>query len=219
MIHIKDEVITVCKGHAKNRTQTVMIKIKLITTAVTMLLFVSATGASAQAFGIEKGTPIENLIVVREISEFQFSVTVPKPHSEFEAYTVFAAPEVGVCKVTGVGKDHDNDRYGSSVKSAFTDLKDALSGIYGANQSFDFIQNGALWDGPNEWVMSLRQNERYYSTFWTEEEKSDLPEGLGSIKLSVNALSSDSAYITLGYDFDNISECIRIKDSQDEGGL
>ena len=196
-----------------------MIKIKLTTTAVTILLFVSATGASAQAFGIEKGTPIESLEVVREVSEFNFSVTVPKPHSEFESYTVFATPEAGVCSVKGIGKDHDNDRYGSSVRSAFTDVSSALTGIYGASKNYDFIKNGALWDGGEEWVMSIRQNERFYSTFWTEDKQSDLPEGLNAISLSVSALSSDLAYIVLGYEFDNMDECIRIRDSQDEGGL
>lgn len=212
-------VITVVDAHTTDRNHAVMFKNKLITTAATILLFVSATGASAQAFGIEKGTPIESLEVVREISEFKFSVTVPKPHSEFESYTVFATPEAGVCKVTGIGKDHDNDRYGTTVKSAFADLCSALTGIYGASKNFDFIKNGALWDGPEEWVMALRQNERHLTTFWTEDEQSDLPEGLDGVSLSVSALSSDLAYILLGYEFDNMDECIRIRDNQDEGGL
>ena len=67
--------------------------------------------------------------------------------------------------------------------------------------------------------MSIRQNERYLATYWAEQEKSDLPEGLASIELAVKALSSDSAFITLGYDFDNIGDCLRIRDSKDEGGL
>lgn len=203
------------KFQTNNRAVTAMIKIKLITTAVTMLLFLSATDASAQAFGIEKGTPIESLQVVREVRPSEFMIAVPKPHSEFESYVVIAPPEVGVCHVRGIGKDHDNDRYGSSVKSAFTKLSSALSNTYGANDNYDFIRNGALWDGADEWVMSIRQSERTYATFWTET----LPAGLESVLLGVEALSSDTAYITLGYDFDNRDECDRIRDSQNESGL
>ena len=196
-----------------------MVNWKLIITTLTTLLAMSGTGASAQAFGIEKGSPIGSLNVVREINPFRYVVTVPKPHPEFESYNVRTSSETGICSVTGIGKDHDSDRYGTSVKSAFSSLSNALNNIYGANKSYDFIKSEALWDEPEDWVMSLKQNERFYSTFWDEEEKSDMPEGLFSIGLGVYATSSDSAYVKLTYDFDNRDVCQKISDSQDEGGL
>ena len=196
-----------------------MLNWQLIIIALTTLLAMSGTGASAQAFGIEKGSPIGSLNVVREVDEFYYIVTVPKPHPEFESYAVRTSSETGVCKVTGIGKDHDSDRYGTSVKSAFSSLSNSLNNIYGANKSFDFLNFGALWDEPNEWVMSLKQNERSYSTYWDEEEKSDMPEGLRSVSLHVKSTSSDSAYIVLKYEFDNFDVCLKISESQDESGL
>ena len=191
----------------------------LIIIALTTLLAMSGTGASAQAFGIEKGSPIDSLNVVREVDKFYYVVTVPKPHPEFESYTVKISSETGVCSVLGIGKDHDDDRYGTSVKRAYSSLSDSLNNIYGANLSFDFLKLGAIWDEPQEWVMSLKQNERTYSTFWDEEEKSDMPEGLQSVSLVVKTNSSDSAYIVLKYEFDILDVCLKISESQDDSGL
>tara|TARA_R110000744_G_scaffold87693_2_gene171152 strand:+ start:279 stop:893 length:615 start_codon:yes stop_codon:yes gene_type:complete len=203
----------------KQKEAILMLNWQLIIIALTTLLAMSGTGASAQAFGIEKGNPIGSLNVVREVDEFYYIVTVPKPHPEFESYSVRTSSETGVCQVTGIGKDHDSDRYGTSVKSAFSSLSNSLNNIYGANKSYDFIQNGALWDEPNEWVMSLKQNERFYRTYWNEEHKSDIPEGLKGIGLGVYATSSDSAYVKLTYEFDNFDVCLKISESQDESGL
>lgn len=196
-----------------------MIRIKFITTALTISLLTLATDASAQAFGIEKGTPIGSLDILKEVGQFIYSIEVPKPHSEFESYMAFATPEIGVCTVNGIGKDHDNDRYGATVRGAFSNLRGALEKLYGPYTSFDFIKDGALWDDPEEWVMAIHQNERFHAAFWTREDKSDLPEGLSGISLTVKTLSSDKSYITLGYEFDNMSECVRIDESANEGGL
>jgi hypothetical protein len=153
------------------------------------------------------------------IEQFYYVVTVPQPHSEFDSYMVKAAPEVGVCTVVGIGRDHENDRYGTSVRRSFSGLNSTLENNYGVNLNFDFIKNGALWDDPDEWVMSIRQNERDYVTFWNDDEGSDMPEGIQSISLTVNALSSYTAYVSLSYEFDNLEECMRIAESQDESGL
>lgn len=196
-----------------------MIRTKLIRTALATFLLAFATDASAQAFGVEKGTQLDNLEGVQELQPFYYAIEVPKPHSEFLGYSAFATPETGVCKVLGISKQYENDRYGADVRRAYSTLHGALEGIYGAHINFDFIKYGALWDDADEWVMSIRQNERFYSDFWNEESEANLSEGLLSISLKVKAASSDTSYILLTYEFDNFDECSRIMQSKNEDGL
>lgn len=183
------------------------------------MLSTSATGAFAQAFGIAMGTPIENLEIEKDHGSSTYTISVPKPHSEFETYLVLATPQTGVCKINAIGKDHNNDRFGTSVKNAFSELHSALESRYGTHKFYDFIAPGGIWDGPEEWVMSIRQSERYYDAFWDEEEKSSLPEEFQGITLGVRANSSDSAYISLSYTYSNFDECYRILNEANTDGL
>jgi hypothetical protein len=198
-----------------------MFKITRFTVALTILLCLSTTGASAQGFGIEMGMPVESLDILEEIEKepYTYAIAVPKPHSEFERYLVIAPPETGVCKVWGIGKNHDNDSYGTSVKAAFSILLTALESRYRDYKLYDFIRSEGIWDGPDEWVMSLRQSERTYIAFWTEDSKSNLSEGLEAISLGVMSLDRDTAYIVIQYEYDNIDECTQIIRDQDAGGL
>lgn len=177
------------------------------------------TMSAAQSFGLEMATPLENLPVLKDAGSGKYYVDPPNPHPEFEAYIALVVPETGLCKVAAVGKDHKNDRFGTSVRTAYSTLMDALESRYGKHASVDFIKNGALWDGSNEWVMSIRQNERYLSSYWDDEENSDMPEDVANIALEVRALSSDTAYVSLSYEFRNFAECTKLLQQDATSGL
>lgn len=179
----------------------------------------SITSANAQAFGVEKGQSLEGLTIKRDFGDGVYEVTVPSPHSEFEAYAVRATPETGVCTVRGVGKNHENDRYGISVQNAFSSLRSVLESRYNKHEFGDVLRSGAIWDGREYWVMALRQNERIFEAVWAAKYQSDLPDGLDEIILRVSAVSKDTAYIILQYRFNNDEECSRVLSKKDEGGL
>ena len=185
---------------------------------ITALSF-SATSAAAQAFGIDKATPLSELDVSKDLGTGSYVVAAPSPHSEFETYVVQATDQTGVCLVRGIGKDHDNDMFGVSVRDKFSSLRSALEDRYGDYERVEFLRSGALWDGQDEWVMSIRQNERAHQAIWAQEYGSDLPTALNQIILNIAATSSDSSWIGLQYTFDNHDECERVLAKQDEEGL
>jgi len=192
----------------------------LLKSALMIFTFVfSATAVSAQAFGIEMSKPLSELEVTDDLGDGFFIVVAPRPHSEFESYVVVATDETGVCMVRGVGKDHDNDRFGLSVRDSYSSLRSALKKRYGKYERVEFLRSGALWDDSDEWVMSIRQNERAHQAVWEEKSGSELSAGLKDIILEVSATSSDTSWIALQYRFDNMDECDRILAEQDESGL
>jgi len=171
------------------------------------LLLISSPIWAQSAFGISRGQSISTLKIVKKFDSSLYSVIPPAPNFEFESYTVLATPATGVCKISGIGKDHDDDAYGGASQSAFERLESALEEKYGNHKHYDFIRNGALWDEPREWVMAIKQNERFFASFWDAEESSNLPSGLNSISLELLATSSSSSYIKLTYEFSNFDQC------------
>jgi hypothetical protein len=173
----------------------------------------------ARGFGIQQGTSIEELDVVEDLGTGRYVVNVPSPHSEFESYVVWASDSHGVCLVRGLGKDHDNDRYGQSVRAAFDKLESALEERYGDFRKGNFLNAGALWDETDEWVMAIRQSERVYQSVWDAQYGSDLPDSIIEIILNVDALSSSSAWIGLQYRLANFDECQQKLETLDSQGL
>jgi hypothetical protein len=168
--------------------------------------------AIAQAFGIQQGLSVDELDVVEDLGTGRYVVNVPKPHSEFEVYVVTASDTEGVCLVRGVGKDHDNDRYGQSVRTAFDKLEGALEARYGDFERADFLNAGALWDEADEWVMAIHQSER-------AQYGSDLPDSIVEIILNVDAVSGSSAWIGLQYRLANFDDCQQELEALDSQGL
>lgn len=171
------------------------------------------------AFGLEAGQPISSLKIVKNVNKNTYVVTVPRPNSEFESYIAFATDKHGLCKIFAVGKSYENDRYGSETQSVFSKFKTILIQKYGKSQDFDFIKYGALWKDSNEWVMSLKQNERSLESFWSRTEGIAWQNGIKHINLSAKATSSDSSYITLGYEFTNFEACKSDQSQLENSGL
>lgn len=188
---------------------------KFIAAVIGLSFLLFAPAVSAQAFGIQQGTPISRLNIVEKISPNYYSVNVPQPNDEFESYMVIATPGAGVCKVTGIGKTLDADRYGSQARQKFGSLREALTNRYGEPEhQFDFIRSGALWTGAHEWAASIHQNERTYTSFWT-----NVGNGLDGIELDVSAISLSDTYIVVRYQFSNFGACKAEIDRQNNRGL
>lgn len=183
----------------------------LVAVAVTL----SPAAATAQAFGIEMGTPVSELDIVHDAGDFYFIVNPPQTVSGFESYIVYAAPEAGVCVVRGLGENYERDGYGISVRERFQELKELLDKKYGGGVLYDGLRPGALWDEVDEWVMAIRQNERYYQAEWEVNDA----KGVDDIIMSVEALSSDVSFIALQYRFSNFEDCQGEARAEDSGGL
>lgn len=178
-----------------------------------------ATAALAAPFGIAMGTPVNQLTVVSTESPNTYKIRVPIPNSEFESYTVIAPPGIGVCKIIAVGRDHTGDHDGMAIRATYSDLKTALASKYGPSKEFDFIKNGALWSGDTEFAMSLRQNERILSSFWTAGYGSALPGDLTGVMIEGHATSASSTYVNIVYEYANFTQCSASANARDNSAL
>lgn len=84
-----------------------------------------------------------------------------------------------------------------------------LGYAYGTSELLDFLFPGSIWDEGDDWMMGLRQDERFYFAFWDRESGSILPEDIKEICLGAKALSGSKGYLVLEYygiEYDKLSE-------------
>jgi hypothetical protein len=186
----------------------------------TVALLAFPAVATAGAFGVEMGTPIANLPNAKATTQPNvYSFAPAQKHSEFDSYLAVATPDQGVCKVVGIGIDHDGDKNGLVARSRFDELTLSLSTKYGKSRLFDFLHAGSIWGEPGEWAMGLRLNERTYARAWSAEIGSSLPDGLGSIMLEAGATGPSTTYLKISYEFTNMAKCLAPQKKKDDSSL
>lgn len=184
-----------------------MVRLPKCILALAALIAAASSEVLAQPFGISAGTPITSLQVEREINPYRYRVKAPSSHPEFESVIVVATPGQGVCQVSGIGKNHGDDRYGESVRKVFGEIRSQVSATYGNSDLFDHLRRGALWRDSRDWVMAVKQNERSYQASWGVESRATLKNRVKEILLSAVALDSDTSYLHLQFRFDNYAAC------------
>lgn len=181
----------------------------MLRTQLLFCLSLLASPAWAEGpFGIEMGSPMSAL----DSAETSFKVTlnsVPKPHPDFEMYSAWGTPEHGVCVVMALLKTFENDRRGTLVRTAFTGFAGALDAKYGNRSTYD-VYSGGIWKEADDWVMSIRQNERVFAAAWENPQKGD-PK-VEHVELQVIAVSSDTAVLKLFYKGTDSEKCIQAID-------
>jgi hypothetical protein len=117
----------------------------------------------------------------------------PNPNGNFERYIVLFSPS-GLGKVDGIVTVSAN-RSGEQVIEKYSEIKAALTQKYGKpEKDYNFVHAGALFSEPNEFMMSLLQGERTLACHWSLDDRT-------SIFLQAEGFNSQSAHITLSYEF------------------
>lgn len=167
---------------------------------VTYLLVVASSMVNAGGFGVEFGQSPEKYGCADMAGHpGHFDCTPPKPHSAFESYLVKASDEHGICWVKGIGKDISDNGYGTSTKNKYVELRELLIKAYGEpSAKLENLIPGSIWDDGNEFLMSLRQKERYHISQWEDLQISSKPQ-LNDIFLSIKATSGSTGYVNLEY--------------------
>ncbi len=177
-----------------------------LTLAVVLLLTVFFfSEAKAGPFGLEMGMSLKDIEGNPEkIGNGKYKLTnVPKPHSAFESYIVQVAPKSGLSWIKAIGKNISTSAYGTSLKSAFSEMEEKLENNYGDYKKMQFLMPGSIWDEPRDWMMALIKNERGHASVWNAEEGSTLPPDLDTVGLIASALSRDTGYLSIEYYFKN----------------
>jgi hypothetical protein len=183
-------------------------------TVIVAALLSLAQAASAEGpFGLEMGTPL-SLVKVKtklvpageRVGQYTTSI-VPKPHPAFELYGLVIGTKTGLCKVSANGKDIRTNRFGEGLVRATNDLAEALTSKYGTPNRLDFLNDGSIWDDPEDWMTGLQKDERVLWLLWSDDSGAHLPDGIDSVSLRAHALSTEVGYVRLTYEFTNFDEC------------
>lgn len=180
-----------------------------IGTTVFVTLLVNFSYADDGPFGVSMGTPVESLNCdASDTPTMYYCESLPKPHPDMDVYIVQSTPASGVCWVKALGKDISDNGFGLNVQSSVDKLKDQIASKYGAKfEAFDFLVYGSLWDQPDDWMMGLALEDRYYAYTWTSSSGYVSVSDVEGIYLGAHGSSGNSAYIVVEFAFSNSSVC------------
>lgn len=185
-----------------------------------MLVFLVFLTANCWAgpFGVVPGLSAEDQgMSLTEHRPFTYvAENIPSPHSLFETYIVIQTPKHGVCKMMAFTKGFENDGYGSTVRSKYSELRDALANKYGDFKEYDHLKSGSIWDKSQYYAMSLYKNDRDLVSFWTLKKPVD--HAL-NITVKASAHTSSKTYVSLAYEFEKTNECLDWIAAQDNQNL
>lgn len=139
--------------------------------------------------------------------------SAPKPHPNFEYYLIKYHESTGTCFLKGIGKTIETNVYGTSLKSSMEKLESQISSVYGAAvDNLDRLLPGSIWDEPEDYMMSLRKNERIRIIKW---ETDSAQYGFRTIYLGAGALSVETAYINIEYYYPSDDQCEKISEESE----
>ena len=169
----------------------------------------------AGPFGLEAGVSLEGLtrqLKLKKEREYIYSTAdVPRPHSDFERYTLVVTPSHGLCKISAWSKEIRSNSFGTAIQSKFDELESALSEKYGKVNRNDFLKSGSIWKEANYWMMALYKEERYLASYWSPAaDAQPFPDNIKAIELEAIALSTTIGVVALRYEFKDASECLAL---------
>lgn len=175
-------------------------------------------------FGLKMGLTFNQLKAVdpgiEKQDENNYKMTkVPKPHRDMESYFVTISPTSGLAKVGALSADIFSNGYGFDVRSKYESLRDALAEKYGEYREIDMLMPGSIWDDPDDFMMALLMEERYLFCVWAPDNGVTLPSYLSGVALSTNGLNSNTAYLSLDYEFSNFAVYIEELKKKDSDSL
>ncbi len=170
-------------------------------------LFLFSQLAVAAPFRVIMGMKLETLKVLEDKGGGVYRITVPKGHSLFDDYRIYAGKKEGVCRISAWSKAIDTSGYGRELLRDFNKMESALNKVYGKNIRADYLNHGSIWEEPIDWMDGLLTKERTLVVTWNEEAGSELKNNIQFISLRAYAVSNDLGLIRLQYDFSNLKKC------------
>ena len=157
----------------------------------------------------------------------------PNPHPLFDSYFVYVHDELGILRIAGTGKTHENDKYGQAVQNDFDRVVKSLDGKYGADlrhivnesvsgdlsgiaQTFDYLKHSSIWNRDADFLQALVDGDR-------ELVKDYFLEGydpLSFISVAAKAWSSSESYLTVEYNATSFGRILKeAQSAQDDEAL
>jgi len=134
--------------------------------------------------------------------------TLPKPHPDFESYSLLSPKETGVCEISALGADIQDNGVGTRTQSKVDTIAGQIATSYGQwTKKYDFVHADAMFKDTEYWLMAVSKDERSYSYLWSPGQfatKNDVH----SVVVAAHATRHDVGYVFLQFDFPNIDKCI-----------
>ncbi len=182
-----------------------------------VVLLLMATGAAMARddngpFGMHRGMTREQVIqmvganaVIEAGGDSLTLSTVPIPLPAFHVYAVFFSAKDGLLKIVAVADGIKTDGFGKNVRDFFMEIQKASSQTYGQHQrTEDSVNVGSAWNGPEDWMAGLLNDERTLGTRWDKV----LPHRIHQIVLQAKAVSTAEGFVALNYEFDGWTEYV-----------
>ena len=149
-----------------------LIRIALVLISFCSLKAFSQTGDGP--FGYDIGANVDSYSDCTSMdgNPGYYRCTAPaKPHPDMEMYLVQAFPSTGVCLIKGIGKDIDENGWGSTTKAAIDRIVTQIESVYGSStDETDLLMPTSIWDENDEWLMGIKQDDRYYFYTWDTDD-------------------------------------------------
>jgi hypothetical protein len=110
--------------------------------------------------------------------------------------------------VKAIGKDIDDNRFGTNLTDTYNRVDKGLSKSYGKGSKVHYLRSGSIWDEPEDFMMGLVKQERVMNTYYDEEEGSTMKDNVEKAYLGGKALSAETGYVTIDYTFNNHQACV-----------
>lgn len=168
-------------------------------------IVLSAYAAKAGPFGVDvDGFALEKYGCMKTDGLYYTCLKVPTPHNEFETYVVRYHPDAGVCTIKGIGKDINENGFGTTTKEHVDKIYDQVSPKYGKLDKMDFLLPTSIWNESDEWLMGLVQNDRSYAYIGAVAPPI---EGINTYGIMAGATSSDTGYVIVEFQTTNYDKC------------
>lgn len=175
------------------------------------LLLAMASSAMAGPFGFTQGEKLGDLqkrLQLKRESPTTFSTArAPSGHPDLEEYRLLITPGTGLCKITGWTTDKQTNSQGVQVQDEFDQWFQALSEKYGPGKKYDFLEQGSIWNDPQDWLTALAKEERTLAAFWTSLPSN--ADNISAIRLKAHGLVNGKFMISIGYEYNHHDQCLR----------
>jgi hypothetical protein len=156
------------------------------------------------------GMPLQELrtrarLVPKGNDEYEVR-SLPGGYPGFNAYRLLVAPLFGLCRITAWSPAVHTGPRGEEIRARFEQLREALTGRYGAGRRFDLLRTESPWRDGDEWLLALQHRDRSLYAVWTDEY-SDLDGAVSRVSLRVDPAGNGKARLQVVYEFKNTVRC------------
>lgn len=172
--------------------------------AVLMASSASAEQAKDGPFGFKAGDVIANYPACSmKDRPDSFDCIPARPHPDLKSYNVWHMPDIGICMVVAFSGTIETGVFGVEARSATDGMAKQIEMQYGKAEKLDFLMPSSIWRESRDWMMSVKQKERYYEYIWEKLKKNRVNQ----IAVKFISVSENIGMISVAFLFDNFKKC------------